>query len=47
MDSQTIATFRPVARLARGMPASDGAGVKLNRVIGTPQMLELGKRYEK
>jgi redox-sensitive bicupin YhaK (pirin superfamily) len=29
---------RPVARLARGMPASDGAGVKLNRVIGTPQL---------
>jgi quercetin 2,3-dioxygenase len=27
---------RPVARVARGMPASDGAGVKLNRVIGTP-----------
>jgi quercetin 2,3-dioxygenase len=27
---------RPVARLARGVPASDGAGVKLNRVIGTP-----------
>ena len=26
---------RPVARLARGTPASDGAGVKLNRVIGT------------
>jgi quercetin 2,3-dioxygenase len=29
---------RPVARLARGMPASDGAGVKLNRVIGTPEL---------
>jgi redox-sensitive bicupin YhaK (pirin superfamily) len=29
---------RPVARLARGMPASDGAGVKLNRVIGTPTL---------
>jgi quercetin 2,3-dioxygenase len=26
---------RPVARQARGTPASDGAGVKLNRVIGT------------
>jgi quercetin 2,3-dioxygenase len=26
---------RAVARLARGVPASDGAGVKLNRVIGT------------
>jgi redox-sensitive bicupin YhaK (pirin superfamily) len=29
---------RPVARLARGMAASDGAGVKLNRVIGTPEL---------
>jgi quercetin 2,3-dioxygenase len=27
--------IRPVARLVRGMPASDGAGVKLTRVIGT------------
>jgi len=32
---------RPVARLARGMPASDGAGVKLNRVIGTPELGEV------
>jgi len=32
---------RPVARLARGMPASDGAGVKLNRVIGTPALAEV------
>ncbi len=32
---------RPVARLARGMPASDGAGVKLNRVIGTPQIADV------
>jgi redox-sensitive bicupin YhaK (pirin superfamily) len=29
---------RPVARLARGTPASDGAGVKLNRVIGTAML---------
>ena len=41
MDSQTIANFRPVARLARGMPASDGAGVKLNRVIGTPELQDV------
>ena len=41
MDSQTIATFRPVARLARGMPASDGAGVRLNRLIGTPQLQDV------
>ena len=26
---------RPVTRIVRGIPASDGAGVKLNRVIGT------------
>ena len=32
---------RPVARLARGMPASDGAGVRLNRVIGTPDLGEV------
>ena len=32
---------RPVARIARGMPASDGAGVKLNRVIGTPQLSDV------
>ena len=29
---------RPVARVARGTPASDGAGVKLNRVIGTAEL---------
>lgn len=29
---------RPVARVARGAPASDGAGVKLNRVIGTAEL---------
>ncbi len=28
-------TSRHVARVVRGQPASDGAGVKLNRVIGT------------
>jgi quercetin 2,3-dioxygenase len=32
---------RPVVRLARGMPASDGAGVKLNRVIGTPDLPDI------
>jgi redox-sensitive bicupin YhaK (pirin superfamily) len=32
------ALARPVARTARGMPATDGGGVKLNRVIGTPQL---------
>ena len=29
---------RAVARVVRGMPASDGAGVKLNRVIGQPRL---------
>lgn len=29
---------RPVIRTLRGLPASDGAGVRLTRVIGTPQL---------
>ena len=36
----TVAT-RGVARLVRGMPTSDGAGVKLTRVIGQPQLVDL------
>lgn len=32
---------RKVLRLVRGMPTSDGAGVKLRRVIGQPQLAEL------
>jgi len=32
---------RGVARIVRGMPTSDGAGVKLRRVIGQPQLPEL------
>ena len=32
---------RKVIRVSRGMPASDGAGVKLTRVIGTPQLRNL------
>jgi len=35
------AAERGVARLLRGMPASDGAGVKLTRVIGSPALGEL------
>ncbi len=31
-------SIRPVLRTLRGLPASDGAGVKLTRVIGTPQL---------
>jgi quercetin 2,3-dioxygenase len=32
---------RKVLRVVRGMPTSDGAGVKLRRVIGQPQLTEL------
>jgi redox-sensitive bicupin YhaK (pirin superfamily) len=34
----TATSFARVARKLRGMPASDGAGVKLTRVIGTQQL---------
>ena len=30
--------FRPVARVVRGMPASDGDGVRMTRMIGTPAL---------
>jgi quercetin 2,3-dioxygenase len=36
LDETTV--LRPVAKLARGFPTSDGAGVKLHRVIGTPAL---------
>jgi len=36
MDTATRS--RHVTRVVRGMPTSDGAGVKLTRVIGTPQL---------
>ncbi len=32
---------RKIARVVRGMPTSDGAGVKLTRVIGSPQLMDL------
>jgi quercetin 2,3-dioxygenase len=32
---------RKIARIVRGMPTSDGAGVKLTRVIGQPQLADL------
>ena len=38
MDTMDIQTSRAVSRIVQGMPASDGAGVKLTRVIGTPQL---------
>src|SRR5258708_32731693 len=37
---QTEST-RAVQRVVRGLPASDGAGVRLMRVIGQPQLSEL------
>ncbi len=40
MATGSIAT-RKVGRIVRGMPASDGAGVKLTRVIGQPQLPDL------
>lgn len=36
-----VSTAARVIRTLRGMPASDGAGVKLTRVIGTPQLPDL------
>ncbi len=37
----TGSAARSVARVIRGMPASDGAGVRLTRVIGQPGLSEL------
>jgi redox-sensitive bicupin YhaK (pirin superfamily) len=37
----TGATTREVVKLVQGMPTSDGAGVKLRRVIGQPELGEL------
>ena len=37
----TDSAERGVARVVRGMPASDGAGVRLTRVIGQPTLSEL------
>jgi quercetin 2,3-dioxygenase len=39
--TQTSTATRAVARVVRGMPTSDGAGVKLRRVIGQPQLPDL------
>jgi len=36
-----VSRTREVVRLVRGMAASDGAGVKLNRVIGGPDLPQL------
>jgi redox-sensitive bicupin YhaK (pirin superfamily) len=37
MRDETL-RIRPVARSVAGMPASDGAGVRLTRLIGTPRL---------
>lgn len=37
MDRSTM-ILRPAAHIVHGLPVSDGAGVKLNRLIGTPQL---------
>jgi quercetin 2,3-dioxygenase len=37
----TSTASRTVERVVRGMPTSDGAGVKLRRVIGQPQLPDL------
>ncbi|RNF81721.1 pirin family protein [Montanilutibacter psychrotolerans] len=39
--TDTTVHYARVARKLRGMPASDGAGVRLTRVIGTPQLPDL------
>jgi redox-sensitive bicupin YhaK (pirin superfamily) len=36
--AQTNSNARPVARLVTGVPAADGAGVRLTRVIGSPEL---------
>jgi redox-sensitive bicupin YhaK (pirin superfamily) len=40
MTNTSVAT-RSVRRVVKGMPTSDGAGVKLTRVIGQPQLPDL------
>ncbi len=39
--TQTSAPARTVRQIVRGLPTSDGAGVKLRRVIGQPQLPDL------
>src|SRR5215469_1738669 len=41
MTMTSTGTARPVQRLVRGIPTSDGAGVQLTRVIGQPQLSDL------
>ena len=39
--SDSTAVSRTVRRIVKGLPTSDGAGVKLRRVIGQPQLPDL------
>jgi redox-sensitive bicupin YhaK (pirin superfamily) len=39
--SDTAGATRRVVKVTRGMPAEDGAGVKLTRLIGTPEIPDL------
>ena len=39
--SDRIGAIRPVARVLRGTPANDGAGVRLTRIIGQPGLPDL------
>ncbi|HTU67845.1 MAG TPA: pirin family protein [Steroidobacteraceae bacterium] len=41
MNTPVLDTPRAVTQILRGMPASDGAGVKLTRVIGQPRLPDL------
>jgi redox-sensitive bicupin YhaK (pirin superfamily) len=41
MNTETQVVSRSVTQTLRGMPASDGAGVKLTRVIGQPKLPDL------
>jgi redox-sensitive bicupin YhaK (pirin superfamily) len=38
VDATPLQSFRQVQRIVRGRPTSDGAGVKLTRVIGQPNL---------
>jgi redox-sensitive bicupin YhaK (pirin superfamily) len=40
-NTPDVAISRAVTQTLRGMPASDGAGVKLTRVIGQPRLADL------
>lgn len=41
IDNTTQSTARQVARVVRGMPTSDGAGVRLSRIIGQHALPDL------